>query len=519
MRRVVLPFPRSSHFERWRGSPQSFEQRTRPGAGHERPQKPIGATPTRSTNFPHFPTSGMVVDDDAFRPHQIAGSEWLASAGTRLGLFDDTGTGKTATAIRGAWLLAPAQVLVLVPSIVLVNWQREVEKWWPERRGCVQLVDTTKTRLRDGAPSIVVCTHGLSIVPAIAQQLRERRWGLLVVDEAHQFRGPEAKRTNSLYRLGFAARWGNPSPLVEQCDRVWLLTATPMPNNCSELWTHVRGLWPEALSDATGKPLTYAGFLQRFCRVRETIYGPKVIGNKNVEQLRALLVGKFLRRKKADVLAELPSIRFETVTLMPKELPWELEAIENRLRPKIVAALAERDTGTPGAAWQALRAEEDHARFRQLCGLAKVKPVAELVGDELETKAIDKVLMFAWHVEVVEALAAELAGFGAVCITGGTSAAQRAELVDRFQNDPTCRVLVGNITAAGVGATLTAACEVVFVEMSYVPGDNRQAADRAHRMGQNEKVRVRCVALAHTADEELTANLRNKTRMIREVLR
>lgn len=461
----------------------------------------------------------MVADDDAFRPHQIAGSVWLASAGQRLGLFDDTGTGKTATAIRGARLMDVAQVLVLVPSIVLVNWQREFEKWWPTRTGQIHLVDNEKTALPPaGSPSIVVCTHGLSIVPAIAAQLRAHRWDVLIVDEAHNFRGPEAKRTNALYRLRHVARSGDPSPLVDHCDRVWLLTATPMPNNCSELFTHLRGLWPETISDAHGRPLTFDGFLRRFCRVKETRYGPKVIGNKNVAQLRAVLAGKFLRRKKAEVLPELPAIRFETVTLMPKTLPWELEAIENRLRPKIMAALAERDTGTPGAAWQALMAEEDHARFRQLCGLAKVPPVVELVADELETRAIDKVIVFGWHVEVVESLTAGLAKFGAVSVTGSTSATKRAEYVDRFQRDPTCRVFTGNIKAAGVGATLTAATEVVFIEMSNVPGDNRQAADRPHRIGQNEKVRVRCVALAHTADEQLTANLRNKTRMVREVL-
>jgi SWI/SNF-related matrix-associated actin-dependent regulator 1 of chromatin subfamily A len=112
-----------------------------------------------------------------------------------------------------------------------------------------------------------------------------------------------------------------------------------------------------------------------------------------------------------------------------------------------------------------------------------------------------------------------LAEFGAVMVTGEVSSRDRQTRIDRFQRDDGTRVFVGNILAAGTGATLTAGCEVVFVEMSFTPGHNSQAADRTHRMGQSESVRVRCIALASTVDEDLTNALRRKTRLQREVLR
>lgn len=451
------------------------------------------------------------------RNYQTEGAEWLARSAARVGLFDDTGLGKTATAIRGAQLVAARYVLVLSPSIVLWNWRREFETWWPEAGAAVQIVDSTRAKLDltdRGGLCVVICTHGLTLVDGIAEQLRGTVWDVLIVDEAHAFRGPTAKRAHGLYRLT-----DDPcSPLVEQCLRVWLLTATPMPNNNSELWTHIRGLWPEVL---VAGAKSWGGFVHRFCRTRQTLYGLKVIGNKNLAELRGMLRGRFLRRLKKNVQRELPPIVHQTLPLSPKTVPWELRELEERIKPKVLATL-KKDAGDgvePEHAWRMLREAEDYSRFRQLCGLAKVGAVVELLADELETNAIKRVIVFAHHTEVVEGIAAGLKKFHPVTVTGAVSARERALRVDRFQTDPRCRVFCGNILAAGVGATLTAACEVVFAEMSDVPGDNKQAADRSHRMGQTQSVRVRFVSLAGTVDEQLVANLRNKMRMVREVLK
>jgi SWI/SNF-related matrix-associated actin-dependent regulator 1 of chromatin subfamily A len=83
--------------------------------------------------------------------------------------------------------------------------------------------------------------------------------------------------------------------------------------------------------------------------------------------------------------------------------------------------------------------------------------------------------------------------------------------VDRFQNDPKCRVFVGNIQSAGTSITLTAAHQVLFVEQSFVPGDMAQAAMRCHRIGQTKPVTVRFVGLANSIDQFIAEMIRRKT--------
>lgn len=458
-----------------------------------------------------------------FRPYQLAGSAWLQKQPRAAGLFDDAGLGKTLTAIHAARSLGVRKLLVVAPSIVLFNWQREVEVGWPGRR--VQVIDTGAVRV-DAAADVVVVTHGLLLRVELFAQLVEVQWDLLVLDEAHFFRGPTAQRAQLFYGLQKRSPLDvepPPPALVSAAERVWLLTATPMPNDCSELWTHYRGLWPERIPGKQG-PMTHAEWLGEFCRVRQTLFGPKVVGNKNLAKLRQVIDGTFLRRLKKNVLAELPAIRFEVVTLKPEKLPWELRELEGKIRPKALAAAREQvegaaDPKAAGAAWQALKQEEDYARWAQLAGLAKAETIVELLRDELETKALSKVVVFGWHLAVLDVLAQGLAKFGVVVVTGEVSAQDRQERIDRFQRDDGVRVFVGNIRAAGTGATLTAASEVVFAEMSFTPGDNSQAADRCHRIGQTEKVRVRCIALANTVDEDLTNALRRKVKMVQEILR
>ena len=91
-------------------------------------------------------------------------------------------------------------------------------------------------------------------------------------------------------------------------------------------------------------------------------------------------------------------------------------------------------------------------------------------------------------------------------------------LIDRFQNDPRCRVFIGQITAAGTAVTLTATNQVLFAETSWSPGDLVQAAKRCHRIGQRRPVFVRILALSDSLDEAVSRVLAGKARMISQIL-
>ena len=108
--------------------------------------------------------------------------------------------------------------------------------------------------------------------------------------------------------------------------------------------------------------------------------------------------------------------------------------------------------------------------------------------------------------------------YGVVTLFGETPAEKRQKHIDKFQRNPKCRVFIGQIVAAGTGITLTAASEVMFVEASWNPAENAQAAMRAHRIGQTRPVRVRFMGLANSIDEKIQTVLRAKAKAIAEIL-
>jgi SNF2 family DNA or RNA helicase len=440
--------------------------------------------------------------------HQIEGSSWLSQR-TRALLLDEQGLGKTITAITAMKkVVKSGKVLVIVPSVVLWNWHRELSVWASDRK--VQVVSRSSDSIDESA-DIVVTTHSLIFRLQLLRQLITHRWALCIVDEIHCFRNPKAKRTIALYgkQPTTSMRMIPPrgSCIVNKCDRVWGLTGTPMPNNVSELWTPLWGLSPDRLIDEQGKFITAFRFRTRYCLMRETPWGMKVVGNRNMPELKTRMKDLTLRRTKAGTI-DLPEMRFETMTLRPKVLPAEVIKLSSMVTQELSAS--------EGLA--AIKSSEEFSRWRRLSGLAKVPPAAELIANELEDGAISKIVVFAHHQGVIDGLYTRLLQFGAETITGSTPMKERTKIVDRFQNDEFCRVIICNIVAGGVGVTLTAASEAVFVELSPVPGENAQAADRIHRIGQDNKCRVRFISLAGTVDETIVGILRNKTKMIREAL-
>lgn len=436
-------------------------------------------------------------------PYQETGAAWLAERPRAL-LADDPGLGKTATAIVAARRVGARRVTVVCPTCVLWNWKREVETWAPD--WTVQVADTGAARI--GPANVIVTTHGLLLSEKLRAQLVTRGADVLVLDESHFFRSPDAKRTHRFYGAGSRGGPGV-TGLVDTARRTWLLSATPMPNDASELWTMAHG--------AFGFPETFEAFRAHFCKLGWSPYGDnvKVLGNQNVEELRERLRPFVLKRRKADVLRDLPAVRFETIPLPCTISPAEIDRVVAELDPKLVEALRTADGAE--AAFAELGASKAFSAFRRLCGLAKADAVADLLATELDS-GLDKVVVMAHHTDVVEAIRAKLADYGAEAITGATPAAERVRIVDRFQCTRDARVVVGNIVAAGTGITLTAASELVFAEMSYVPGENVQAADRIHRIGQRNGCRVRFASLAGTLDESLVGVLRRKSDMIREVM-
>lgn len=433
-------------------------------------------------------------------PHQESGVEWLKK-NPRCGLFDAPGLGKTITTIRALDERGLKRVLVVVPTVVAHNWQREFSRWSPGR--AVQVVTSRRTQF---APvGVVIVTHGMLLEEEIVAQIGG--FDAVVLDESHLFRNPTAQRTRAFF-LG-------PEAVCRRMPVCWLLTGTPMPNNPSELWCMLAGLAPERLRNEAGKLMSYSAFRDRFCVCVPSGFGRgiKIVGVRNVEELKRRLHGFALSRKLEEAI-DLPELRWGTVVL---DASSQALSIRSSLRSLDMIEQKMDKSTDQNELLEDLKRDEGFSAWRHKCGLLKVAPTAEIVKSELDS-GTDKIVLIAYHLDVIAGLADEFADYGVVTITGETSPLGRQVAVDAFQMKPGVRVAIVQITAGGLGITLTAASSAVFVEWSPVPGDNAQATKRLHRIGQTRPVLVRFFSLSGSVDEVLTEIVARKTQMIEEVM-
>lgn len=435
------------------------------------------------------------------KPFQVTGSKYLASRPVAL-LGDDMGLGKTIQTIDALRELKAEKVFIVCSAAARGVWEREILKFAPEREPVV----LTKIKGNVSLSKMKTIIVSYDLARKLQPFLLGLQFDAVVLDEAHYLKNPKSKRTISIF--------GEKGIRLYKPKNVWALSGTPMPNHPGELWT---------LCNAFGATrLTYNQFTEYFCATRPCSFSPqgfRVVGarKERIPELRSLLATFMLRRSKEEVLSELPAI---THQMVPVDADDSIFEDKNMLRGEFEKLRIEEDEaktiiqaakGDPTIAAKLL---ESHAlsmtTLRRYTGMRKALSSASLIKEELKDGAYEKIIVFAWHKKVIELLAQELKEFNPVVMMGGAGHEARANAEKRFQHDPECRVFLGNIMAAGTAITLTAASQVFFVEMDFVPANNAQAADRAHRIGQTKGVLARYAYLAGSIDEQISEILVRK---------
>ena len=450
-------------------------------------------------------------------PYQVEGAKWLATMGQAL-LADSMGLGKSGQAVTASDIVQAQSILVVCPAAVRINWGREFDRFSDHQRPQSIVLSGKDKPIHPGVT--VVSYDLLAGDEKMRKWCRDQAWDVLIIDEAHYLKERTAKRTKALY--GHAGKPG----IAASAKRVWRLSGTPAPNYADELWTHLKsaGIYKRS----------YWDFLYEFCAgYQDNFGGYKITGHKNVPQLKALLAQFMLRRKKDDVMKQLPPITFSHVTVERSEVELDPYFYEN-WRPIGVTAFL-KDLETKDKALKiALKASESGgtysdrvklleglapttATLRRYIGLAKLPAIMDVLERELTDDPTLKLVLFAVHAQVIEGARVKLAKFKPVTLYGGTPTDKRQRNIDKFQNDPKCRVFVGQVIAAGTGITLTAAHNVVFLESDWVPANNAQAAMRCHRIGQTKPVRVRFFSCDGSVDEDVNKVLLHKTRELAKI--
>jgi hypothetical protein len=279
-----------------------------------------------------------------------------------------------------------------------------------------------------------------------------------------------------------------------------LLTGTPIVNRPSELYPLISYLDPERWGN-------YVSYAKRYCNAHQTRYGWE-FGGANEQRLpelqETLRATIMIRRLKADVMAEMPAKMRQTVVIPATSQMKKLAQEEQRWASE--AGLDEIDeesvdlTGLPK-----VPAFEEMSRVRHELAMAKIPFTIEYIEGMIEA-GTNKIVVMAHHHAVQDAICEALAQkkVSHVLHRGGLSDHVKQEAVDRFQNNEACKVFVGSIRASGVGITLTAAHDVVFAELDWVPGNLSQAEDRCHRIGQTQTVWVHHLVVEGSLDEEMS---------------
>ena len=429
------------------------------------------------------------------RPYQKAAIEYHISNHYLHSLWAyPPGLGKTIIAIALANLLKFERILIIAPTSLLINWQKEIEKWslLPNKKIC------RVKKGRDIIPkesNFIIISYGMLSAKDIEPQINFRKFDLIIIDEVHMLKNMNAERTRRVYGHGMHKGYATLT------KHLIGLSGTPFSNRPSELFSTIKAFCHDAISRRD-----FWSYAKRYCGAFLDNMGHwDCSGASNQKELGILLRGHFMARcKKEEVLKDLPPLSVNIVFL---EHSKESKKIINRMAEFSI----EEITGGFSASSDGISLD------RKALGLTKVVPALDYLINQLDFGR-DKIVVFAHHREVVEALTEGLKEYGAVKFYGGMSAEQKDSAVVAFQEYPSTRVFVGSIVASGMGITLTASSYVAIVEASYVPGENKQAIDRLHRIGQLNNVEAEFLTFENSLDENIIKAHILKNMNIKQIL-
>jgi superfamily II DNA or RNA helicase len=408
----------------------------------------------------------------SLRGYQAFGAKF-ALVQERVILGDEMGLGKTMQSLAAMCHLAAkgaTHFLVVCPASVVINWTREVERH--------TLLEVRRLHLpgtrREAATQEWVARGGVAVTTFEALRAMPEDLDvsveMLVVDEAHYAKNPNALRTQAV------SEWAGRS------RRVLFMTGTPMENKVAEFRVLVGHLRPEVAEnlDITDEVLDGTKFRERVAPV-------------------------YLRRNQEDVLSELPA-RLET---------QEWVALEG------AALRAYRKTVLEGNFMAMRRAAFDPGTVK---GSPKLRRLVEIVSEAADGGR--KVIVFSYFRDVLETVTEVLAGRDGVPgvpvvgpLTGDISSADRQAMVDKLTNARGPAVLVAQIQAGGVGLNIQAASVVIIAEPQLTPTMEEQAVARAHRMGQVRPVDVHRLLCEDSVDQRVLELLADKREAFDEYAR
>lgn len=445
----------------------------------------------------------------SLRTYQMRGVDWLSFLfENRLGglLCDDMGLGKTHQVMGLMVKLREEKkerrpFLVVCPTTVLSHWIKKIAE---HTRGLhVRVFHGGERELsnRLEGNQVLLTTYG--ILRNDIDRLKEISFSLAIFDEIQNLKNPETQGHQAARKLQAGIKVG--------------LTGTPIENNLMEL---------KALFD-----LTVPGFLGSAESFQENYLKPieQDLHSRARKRLNRMISPFVLRRLKATVLNELPEkiedLRF--CQLSEDQIRLYREALAGRGKD-LLKTLKDQKSSVPYIHIFALL-----TLLKQICNhpalaLKKIDQFEKYLSgkwdlfQELLEEGLgsgQKIVVYSQFLGMIEIMERYLTqtGWGFVTLTG--SSQKRGELIDRFNQDPECRIFLGSLKAGGVGIDLVAASMVIHYDRWWNAAREDQATDRVHRIGQRRGVQVFKLITAGTLEEKISAIIERKKNLMEAVVK
>lgn len=422
--------------------------------------------------------------------HQKVAIEKLL-ANDKFILADDMGLGKTTSAVIAALESGAKKILIVCPASLKINWAREIANY-SERKSLI-----VEGRKWGSTFDFYIINYDIiknyhttdkSEDSDDYKLLVNEGFDLAIVDEAHYISNNTAQRTRLL------------NDVLDRIPKVWLLTGTPMTSRPINYFN---------LLKIVDSPLTlnWQTYVKRYCKGFQFRVGNRKVWNtsgaSNLDELRDRTKNIVLRRMKTDIL-DLPE---KIVTPVFVELTSKMYDEELEEFTRISNEKKEEDTISITL--------NRLMKVRQLISYEKIPYTCEIIDKCIEQgKKVIVLTNFTMTLDMIH----EKYKKTSVILDGRMSKDRRQEAVDKFQNDDKIKVFIGNIKAAGVGITLTAAEVVIMNDLSFVPADHSQGEDRAYRYGQKNSVLVYYPIFENTIEKVIYNILQKKKNVIDQVM-
>jgi hypothetical protein len=425
-------------------------------------------------------------------PYQLDGIAFALGAG-RAVLADDMGLGKTIQGVGLAELLARVaevrKVLVICPASVKSQWRNEIHRF--SHRDCQVVVGGAASRATQYADGTFFTICNYEQVLRDITPVERVKWGLIILDEGQRIKNWEAKTSAVIKGLK------SPFALV--------LSGTPLENRLDDLYSVVQFIDDRRLAPA----------YRFFHRHRVVDERGRVLGYKELGELRENLRPILLRRTRESVMQQLPPRTTEIVRITPTDEQRAIHLIHSQVISQIINKpyLTEMDLLRLQKALLMCRMVADSTFLvdKQPPGFSSKLERLDELFDELLDEENRKIVLFSEWTTTLDLIEPMLRKRGArfVRLEGSVPQIKRQPLVNRFQTDPQCQLFL-TTNAGATGLNLQAANTVINIDLPWNPAVLEQRIARAHRMGQKQPVQVYVLVTEETIEERMLTTLSAK---------